>query len=1082
MAAAVQPPRRMSASAAAGRGGLPSPSSDARRRARRSASPGARLGRSGARARRREAAAFSALRASALRVAAAPRGCARPETLAAAVLGVPTGANKGAALVGRPRPGSESHRLPSAARRARQRGAAPRATAGVSEPATDSSSDSEGSDSDELLGGGALATPSDSVITAVASDGEDSALDDPLHMSGRAQRYAPELPDDFWSDDWTGSPPSAVVLDMSSSDEDGSSVVKLNFRVPCHVQYGQRVAVMGSHNVMGAWDVHEAVPLRWHEGDVWTGSISVPAGESYAYKVVVTEKNRVVRWQKGANAQLAVPPEAEGTLGVCQDIDGQGCGDEDDFAALWSNEMLLEPADEEAFEDDDDDSDDDIPDSSVLLRAFERSYRASPDPDYYQHEAERIDDAVRNISEIPAPEAASAAADPSPAAGGASDQDDDTAAAIKIMGRYLAASVEETPYVDGSDDVALEGDDAADDAAEDAASGSDVDADDSQQERSEARDSFRSDEEIVIDDMDEIADALGWDASSSGSDSELGMPQAAVDAAMEELRAASKVLEEESQAEEDETAAGPAAGEIDARDQPPSDADAAMQATVDAAMCAAAEQLEKESEAEEETGTALAGSTISSKDQALEEEADAGMLEATKAATEALREVSKAAVELEKDLSLLAAEGLETSKPWAATLEVSTAQTELEEDVHLVFAEGLGEATKAALPTKCVRRPAHRGLSGGTAELPDLAPAGYAAAIEKMQACMDEGFVERQAKATAPEGEKQSAPTAESRRVDRMSDAPGRAPTDAPPAMTTSEEEEGPMPPSLKPSSGAHASAESAIEDTAQKDVEVAPAGYAAAMEKMQACMDEGFVESQAKPTAAEEQQQQSAPTAASRDVDKMGDASASASSSEAQVSTEGAEQDASKKHLRVAGAAVRAHMSEADARRRERMKYYVERVGRAIKKANGAPRAKPTTTNREKQPAEEAVGMHAANLSEAKETLHSDAPADIERLESSPVYEQLRKQLAASKPNAVLGTPNEEKREHFFKSAWLWASMAVPTFVACVATIINSPRVRPCPASVPVPTHRAATSAASQCCCASPPRRIAATLRALLA
>ena len=478
------------------------------------------------------------------------------------------------------------------------------------------------------------------------------------------------------------------------------------------MQYIQRVAVMGSHNVMGAWDVHEAVPLRWHEGDMWTGSISGRRAKLRP-KVVVTEKNRVVRWQKGANAQLAVPPEAEGTLGVCQDIDGEGCGDEDDFAALWSNEMLLEPADEQAFKDDDDDSDDDIPDSSVLLRAFERSYRASPDPDYYQHEAERIDDAVRNISEIPAPEAASAAADPSSAAGRAGDQDDDTAAAIKIMGRYLAASVEETPYVDGSDKVALEGDDAADDAAEDAASGSDVDADDSQQERSEARDSFRSDEEIVIDDMDEIADALGWDASSSGSDSELGMPQAAVDAAMEELRAASKVLEEESHAEEDETAAGLAAGEIDARDEPPSDVDAAMQATVDAAMCAASEQLKKESEAEEETGTALAGSTISSKDQALEEEADAGMLEATKAATEALREASKAAVELEKDLSLLAAEGLETSKPWAATLEVSTAQTE--QRTCIVFAEGLGEATKAALPTKCATPCASRAL-GDTAD------------------------------------------------------------------------------------------------------------------------------------------------------------------------------------------------------------------------------------------------------------------------------------------------------------------------------------------------------------------------------
>lgn len=58
---------------------------------------------------------------------------------------------------------------------------------------------------------------------------------------------------------------------------------------------------------MGNWVLNAAVPLKWNEGDNWSGSVDLPAGSIVEYKyVVVNNQGHAVMWQSGNNSVLAL--------------------------------------------------------------------------------------------------------------------------------------------------------------------------------------------------------------------------------------------------------------------------------------------------------------------------------------------------------------------------------------------------------------------------------------------------------------------------------------------------------------------------------------------------------------------------------------------------------------------------------------------------------------------------------------------------------------------------------------------------------------------------------------------------------
>jgi hypothetical protein len=77
------------------------------------------------------------------------------------------------------------------------------------------------------------------------------------------------------------------------------------------------MCVIGARDDLGAWNVKQAVPMEWTEGDVWVVELQLPkAAAEVEYKYVVrSERSKeAVRWKEGGNFQLRLP--AQGKLRV----------------------------------------------------------------------------------------------------------------------------------------------------------------------------------------------------------------------------------------------------------------------------------------------------------------------------------------------------------------------------------------------------------------------------------------------------------------------------------------------------------------------------------------------------------------------------------------------------------------------------------------------------------------------------------------------------------------------------------------------------------------------------------------------
>ncbi len=56
-----------------------------------------------------------------------------------------------------------------------------------------------------------------------------------------------------------------------------AGTVSVSLQVPYHCKYGQKVCVIGAADYLGAWNVENAVPMNWTEGDVWVADLKLPA-------------------------------------------------------------------------------------------------------------------------------------------------------------------------------------------------------------------------------------------------------------------------------------------------------------------------------------------------------------------------------------------------------------------------------------------------------------------------------------------------------------------------------------------------------------------------------------------------------------------------------------------------------------------------------------------------------------------------------------------------------------------------------------------------------------------------------------
>ncbi len=66
----------------------------------------------------------------------------------------------------------------------------------------------------------------------------------------------------------------------------------LQWQVLLQVPFGQQLAIVGSCEQLGSWEVASALSMGWDEGHVWRASLELPAGAAIEFKFVQHMPNR----------------------------------------------------------------------------------------------------------------------------------------------------------------------------------------------------------------------------------------------------------------------------------------------------------------------------------------------------------------------------------------------------------------------------------------------------------------------------------------------------------------------------------------------------------------------------------------------------------------------------------------------------------------------------------------------------------------------------------------------------------------------------------------------------------------------
>ena len=92
--------------------------------------------------------------------------------------------------------------------------------------------------------------------------------------------------------------------------------VPVNFSVTTNTGVGYSMFVVGNHPDLGEWNPLKAVPLAWHEGNVWSAEIGIQAGTELEYKYLKRPTNASeypdgdkTEWWPNDNLSLTVPSE-----------------------------------------------------------------------------------------------------------------------------------------------------------------------------------------------------------------------------------------------------------------------------------------------------------------------------------------------------------------------------------------------------------------------------------------------------------------------------------------------------------------------------------------------------------------------------------------------------------------------------------------------------------------------------------------------------------------------------------------------------------------------------------------------------
>ena len=83
----------------------------------------------------------------------------------------------------------------------------------------------------------------------------------------------------------------------------GLTLHKVTFQIEYATIYGEEIAISGSGNSLGNWDQNKVFKLKWTNGNIWKGSITLNEYNfsNFEFKFVLLSNNKIKTWENGGN-------------------------------------------------------------------------------------------------------------------------------------------------------------------------------------------------------------------------------------------------------------------------------------------------------------------------------------------------------------------------------------------------------------------------------------------------------------------------------------------------------------------------------------------------------------------------------------------------------------------------------------------------------------------------------------------------------------------------------------------------------------------------------------------------------------
>ena len=78
---------------------------------------------------------------------------------------------------------------------------------------------------------------------------------------------------------------------------------KITFEMNYKTKFGEEIGILGNIDYLGNWNTNKVFKLKWTNGNLWVGSISINEDNliDFEFKFILLYHNKIIKWESGIN-------------------------------------------------------------------------------------------------------------------------------------------------------------------------------------------------------------------------------------------------------------------------------------------------------------------------------------------------------------------------------------------------------------------------------------------------------------------------------------------------------------------------------------------------------------------------------------------------------------------------------------------------------------------------------------------------------------------------------------------------------------------------------------------------------------